>query len=76
MKTMTVRETSRGKKTTLSAKRTYRNASGDWVAEVDKAEFRRACSFVCKGVKNCVWQKLNIQADLDDDGKEYKVVVM
>jgi len=76
MKTMTIRETSRGRKTTVNAKKTYQNASGEWVVEMDKAEYRRACSFVCQGVKNCTWQNLDIQADLDDDGKEYKVVTM
>ena len=38
------------------------------------AEFRQACTYVCKGVDNCIWEKLQVQADLDDDGKEYKVV--
>ncbi len=74
MKTMTVREGSRGRKTKVSAKTTYQTHSGGWVAVVDKKEFRQACSYVCKGVKDCVWEKLHVQADLDDDGKEYKVL--
>lgn len=74
MKTMIVREDSRGRKTYVKAQKTYRTDSGEWVVEIDGKEFRRACSYVCKGVKNCVWEDLHVQADLDDDGKEYKVL--
>ena len=74
MKTMTIREDSRGRKTKLRAKKTYRTASGEWVAVVDGTEYRQACTYVCKGIQNCVWEKLHVQADLDDDGKEYKVL--
>jgi hypothetical protein len=73
MKTMTVREPSRGRKTKVNAKTTYRSASGEWVAEVDKTEFRQACSYVCQGVRDCSCENLHVQADLDDDGTEYKV---
>ncbi|MCP4339706.1 MAG: hypothetical protein GY799_12645 [Desulfobulbaceae bacterium] len=74
MKTMTVREDSRGRKTKVNAKKTYRTASGDWVAVVDGIEFRQACSYVCQGIRDCAWEKLHVQADLDDDGKEYRVL--
>ena len=74
MKTMTVREGSRGRKTKVSAKKTYRTASGEWVAVVDGKEFRHACSYVCQGIRDCAWEKLHVQADLDDDGKEYRVL--
>ena len=74
MKTMTVRECSHGKKIKINAKTTFRAASGDWVAVVDETEFRKACSYVCQGVIDCAWENLQVQADLDDDGKEYKVV--
>lgn len=74
MKTMTVRERSHGKKTKVNAKATYRSASGEWIAEVDDIEFRQACSYVCQGVKDCACEDLHVQADLDDDGTEYKVV--
>ncbi len=74
MKTMTVREDSRGRKTKVNARATYQTASGEWVAEVDGAEFRQACSEVCQGVNGCVCENLHVQADLDDDGKEYKVL--
>lgn len=74
MKTMTVREVSRGRKTTLKANKTYQADSGEWIAEVDGTEFRQACSDVCQGVKDCVCENLQVQADLDDDGKEYKVL--
>ena len=75
MKTMTVRELSRGRKTTVSARKTYQTASGEWVAEMDGTEFREACSVVCQGVKDCVCENLQVEADLDDDGKEYKVLL-
>lgn len=74
MKVMTVRETSRGRKTTINARTTYQTASGRWVAEVDGVEFRQACAFVCQGVKDCACEDLQVQADLDDDGKEYRVL--
>jgi len=74
MKTMTVREVSRGRKTKVNATTTYQTSSGEWVAVVDGAEFREACSYVCQDIKNCACEKLQIQADLDDDGKEYKVL--
>ena len=74
MKTMTVREGSRGRKTKINASTTYQTVSGQWVAEVDGTEFRQACSDVCKGIKNCACENLHVQADLDDDGKEYRVV--
>ncbi len=73
MKTMIVREGSRGRNTKVKAKKTYRAASGEWVAVVDGKEFRQACSYVCKGIKDCVWENLHVHADQDDDGKEYKV---
>ena len=74
MKTMTVREVSRGRKTKVNAKTTFRTNSGEWVAEVDGTEFRQACSYVCQGVRDCACENLQIQADLDDDGKEYRVL--
>jgi hypothetical protein len=74
MKTMTVREVSRGRKTKVSAKATYQTASGEWVAEVDGMEFSQACSYVCQGIRDCSCENLQIQTDLDDDGKEYRVL--
>lgn len=74
MKTMTVREVSHGRKTTINAKTTYQIFSGEWIAEVDGNEFNQACSYVCQGVDNCICENLEVQADLDDDGKEYKVL--
>ena len=74
MKTMTVREVSHGRKTKVIAKAIYQTTSGEWVAEVDGTEFNQACSSVCQGVRDCVCENLQIQADVDDDGKEYKVL--
>ena len=74
MKTITVREGSRGRKTKVTAETTYQTDFGEWVAEVDGTEFRHACSVVCQGIKDCACENLHVQADLDDDGKEYRVV--
>ena len=74
MKTMTVREGSHGRKTKVNAQKTYRDASGEWIAVVDETEFLQACSYVCQGVKDCACENLQVEADLDDDGKEYRVV--
>jgi len=74
MKTMIVREDSRGRNTRITARKTYQSFSGKWIAEVNRNEFRNACNYVCQGVKDCVWENLHIYADQDDDGKEYKVV--
>lgn len=74
MKTMIVREGSCGRNTTISARKTYRDASGTWVAVVDRKEYRQACSYVCQGIKECVWGNLHVHADQDDDGKEYTVL--
>ena len=74
MKTMTVREVRRGRKTMVTAKTTYRTKSGEWVAEVDGTEFLQACSYVCQGIRDCACENLQIQMDQDDDGKEYRVL--
>lgn len=74
MKTMTVRELSHGRKTTVNAQSTYQSSSGEWVAVVNRAEFTLACSYVCQGVVDCAYKNLQIQADQDDDGKEYRVL--
>ncbi len=75
MKTMTVRENSCGRKIKVNAKKTFRADSGEWVALVDETEFRQACTFVCQGIKDCTWETLHVQADQDDDGKEYRVML-
>jgi len=74
MRTMTVREDSHGRKTIINAKKTFQRASGEWVALVDGEEFRKAFDYVCQGVRDCSLKNLHVQTDLDDDGKEYKVV--
>lgn len=71
---MTVREGSHGRMTKVIAKRTYRAFSGDWVAEVDGKEFSEACSYVCQGISDCACDDLDVQMDVDDDGKTYRVV--
>lgn len=74
MKTMTVREKKHGRVTKVNAKTTYQTESGKWVAEVDEAEMRKACGDLCSGLNECSCEDLHVEADLDDDGKEYKVV--
>jgi hypothetical protein len=71
MKTLTVREDIHGRKTKVRAKKTYQTKSGKWVAEVDEPEIRRACFELYRGVKDCIYEDLHVQADQDDDGKEY-----
>ena len=74
MKTLTVREGSRGRKTKVTAETTYQTDSGEWVAEVDGTEFRQVCSLLCRDIKGCACEDLHVQTVLDDDGKEYRVV--
>ena len=74
MKTMTIRELSFGRKTKVNAEKTYRAPTGEWIAVVDESEYREACTYVCKGIQDCRWENLQIQADQDDDGKEYTVL--
>ena len=74
MKTLTVRENTRGRKATVHAQATYQTESGSWVAEVDGAEMGDACRVLCNGIKDCSCENLHVEADEDDDGKEYTVV--
>ena len=71
---MTVREVSCGRQTKVNAKTTYQTTSGEWVAELDGTKFHQACSYVCQGIRDCACENLEVQADLDDDGKEYRVL--
>ena len=73
MKTLIVKENSQGRTTKVNAKTTYQTKSGDWVAEVDEAEFGQACIDVCRDVEGCSCEKLDVEADLDDDGTKYNV---
>jgi hypothetical protein len=75
MKRLIVREESQGRTTIVEAKSIYEKGIGDWVAEVDEAEMHRACDDLCRGIENCSCENLHIQADQDDDGKEYRVVI-
>ena len=73
MKTMRVRDNIQGKTTKVKARKTYQTKSGKWIAEVDEAEFNEACLDVCRNVKGCKCDNLHVEADLDDDGKVYRV---
>ena len=74
MKTLTIRENLHGRKTKVNAKTTYQTTFGKWFAEVDGSEMRRACTDLCRGIKNCSCDNIHVEADQDDDGKEYNLV--
>jgi hypothetical protein len=74
MKTLIVKESTQGRTTKINARTTYQRYSGDWIAEVDEAEFRDACSSLCQGINECTCDDLHVEADQDDDGKEYKIL--
>ena len=74
MKTLIARENIQGRKTEIIAQTTYPTNSGKWIAEVDGTEFRRACLDLCHGIKDCTCGDLHIEADQDDDGKEYSIL--
>jgi hypothetical protein len=74
MKTLTVRDNIHGRHTEISAKNTYQAASGEWIAEVDDKEMRRACDELYRGLKECRLEDLRIEAAQDDDGTEYTIL--
>jgi len=74
MKALIVKENVHGRKTEVTAKTTYQTDFGNWVAEVDGAEIRRACLELCSGINDCSCEDLHIEADQDDDGKEYSML--
>lgn len=75
MKTMIVKDNVHGRTSKVNAKTIYQTDIGNkWIAEVDKTEFRHACFDVCQGIEDCTCEDLHVEADLDDDGKEYSVV--
>jgi hypothetical protein len=74
MKRLIVRENSQGRTTEVTAKSTYEKGIGNWVAEVDESEISRACDYLCRGIEDCSCEDLHVEADLDDDGREYSVV--
>lgn len=73
MKTLIVKENSKGRTAKVNARGTYQKKSGDWVAEVDGTEFSDACSDLCRGIEGCTCEALHVVADQDDDGKEYTI---
>lgn len=74
MKTLIVEEKSHGRRTEVPARATYETEAGKWTAEVDDIEFRRACRELCSGIGGCDCEDLHIEADQDDDGKEYSIM--
>ena len=73
MKTLRVKENIHGRTTKLNAKKTYQTNSGKWIAEVDGTDFRHACFDLCEGIEDCTCEDLHVDADQDDDGKEYNI---
>lgn len=74
MKTLKVEEKLHGRRAEVTAKSTYETASGQWTAEVEGTEFRRVCRELCGGIEGCTCADLHIEADQDDDGKEYTIL--
>jgi len=74
MKTLIVKENVHGRKTTLNAKSTHQTDSGKWIAEVNKQDLNHACVVLCEGIEGCRCDNLHVEADQDDDGKEYSLL--
>lgn len=63
-----------GRRTEVIAKKIYETYYGMWIAEVDSSELEQACHVLCDGIENCSCSNMYGEADLDDDGKEYRLV--
>jgi hypothetical protein len=74
MKTLIVKDNSHDRSTEVTARTTYQTDSGKWIAEVDETEIRRAYLELCRGIKDCTCDDLHVEADQDDDGKEYRML--
>jgi len=74
MKTLIIKNDIHGTSAEVSAQNIYENSGGQWVAEVDEKEFNRACSVFCRDVEGCSCEEMHGQSDLDDDGKEYRIM--
>ena len=73
-KTLIIKDTIHGRATKVNALSTSQTKSGKWIAEMDRTEFYDACSDLCKGIKDCSCEDLHVEADQDDDGKEYTIL--
>lgn len=73
MKTLIVKDNVYGRETKVNATKTYQTDFGDWVAEVDPQALHRACDILCQGIEDCTCDDLHVEADQDDDGKEYSI---
>ena len=74
MKTLIIKDNTHGRITKVNARSTSQTKSGKWIAEVDKTQFDRACYDLCQGIKDCSCENLHVEADQDDDGKEYNIL--
>lgn len=63
-----------GRRVEVQAQKTYETDFGAWIAELEGPEFRRACLELCSGMTNCSCENMHGEMDLDDDGKEYRIV--
>ncbi len=74
MKTLVVKTNPLGKEVEIEVKKIYEESPGKWVAEVDEAEVHHAYEELCGDRKDCSYENMHAQADLDDDGKEYRIL--
>ena len=73
MKTLVIKNDIHGTRAEVNVKTTYETDFGQWVAEVDGTEVRRACLELCP-MEDCSCEDLRGEADQDDDGKEYRIL--
>jgi hypothetical protein len=73
MKTLIIKNNIHDTRAEVNAKTTYETDFGQWIAEVDETEIRRACLELCRGIKNCTCGSRGEAAE-DDDGKEYRIL--
>ena len=73
MKTLIIKNANEGQRTEIIAQKVYEESVGHWVAEVDGTEYNRACDIFCRDIEGCKCEDMHGQADIDDDGKEYRI---
>jgi hypothetical protein len=73
MKTLIITNDINGTRAEVNAKTIYETDVGQWIAEVEGTEIRRACRELC-GMEDCTYGALHVEAAQDDDGKEYRIL--
>lgn len=74
MKSLIIKEKTHGRTAKVNARKTYQKKSGEWIAEVEGADYHNACVYLCRGIDNCTSKDLHVEADQDDDGIEYTIL--